>query len=408
MNRSTRFSLASIYFTFFIDTLCWAIVFPIFAPYFLDVENAVLPADYSVEARTGILGLFLMAFPLGQFIGAPILGGYADRYGRRTILLISIFFATIGLGLNAWGMQKGLLVLIFIARLVTGLFASNMSLCLAAVADLSDTESQKTKRFGYLSMFAGLSFILGAFLGGRLSDPEVHEWFSAHFPLWIATGLTALNFLFLWLYFKETAPLPRNEQSVEVFESVHLIQAALRSSKLKLIYTTYFFFLIAWTMLFQFTPALVVERYAFSNSDIGDLSLFMGICWMAGSSVVNKFFIHRFSTFRILEVCLFSFTVLCAAFTMPFDLWISLVIVGLCVTLSGLAWPVCLGVISDLAPKNLQGKTLGISQSVQSLAMTIAPLAGGLGSHFGLGAPFWMGAVSSLIAGGVYFTFKRR
>src|SRR5690606_34294193 len=62
-----RLTLASVFFTFFIDNLCWAIVFPIFAPYFLDPENKLFTPDVSIAERTTMLGFFLMAFSLGQF-----------------------------------------------------------------------------------------------------------------------------------------------------------------------------------------------------------------------------------------------------------------------------------------------------------------------------------------------------
>ncbi len=108
-------TLARVYFTFFIDTLGWAIVFPIFAPYFAPLLT---------------LGLFLMAFPLGQFIFAPILGGWADRYGKRRILALTVLLSFFGMALTAWSFQINHLPLLFLSRLVTGCCAGNMSLCL--------------------------------------------------------------------------------------------------------------------------------------------------------------------------------------------------------------------------------------------------------------------------------------
>jgi MFS family permease len=72
--KKRKITLFSVYFTFFVDTLSWAIVFPIFAPYFLDPHNVLFSASVSTATRTTILGLFLMAFSFGQFLGAPIMG----------------------------------------------------------------------------------------------------------------------------------------------------------------------------------------------------------------------------------------------------------------------------------------------------------------------------------------------
>ncbi len=60
-----------------------------------------------------------------------------------------------------------------------------------------------------------------------------------------------------------------------------------------------------------------------------------------------------------------------------------------------------------MASKRIQGKILGISQSVQSLAMTLAPIAGGLATQGSVKLPFLIGALSGLIATFVYFTLRK-
>src|SRR5579872_5163889 len=105
--RRGRLSLAAVFFTFFVDNLCWAIVFPILAPYFLDKDNRIFSPDVSDAARTAVFSLFIMAFSLGQFLGAPILGEYADRHGRKRALGVSVFFTLVGLSISAWSMEMG-------------------------------------------------------------------------------------------------------------------------------------------------------------------------------------------------------------------------------------------------------------------------------------------------------------
>jgi DHA1 family tetracycline resistance protein-like MFS transporter len=165
-----RIALLSIYLTFFVDYLSWSIVFPIFAPYFLDPLNPMFSTNFSEASRTTVLGFFLMAFSLGQFLGAPAIGEYADRRGRKKALVLGVFFTLIGLILTAWSMQINSLILLFAGRLITGVFASTTSVCLACVSDLSVDEKSKVKKFGHLSVIAGLSFVLGAFLGGKFSS----------------------------------------------------------------------------------------------------------------------------------------------------------------------------------------------------------------------------------------------
>ena len=170
----------------------------------------------------------------------------------------------------------------------------------------------------------------------------------------------------------------------------------------------HFLFFFSWTILFQFTPVLVVQSFGFTSSDIGDLALFMGLCWAVGAGYLSKWLLHRFSTLNVLEWCLVIFTALCALIVFPKHIYVVLSILGLCVAIGGLAWPLCTGVISNMAPKNIQGKILGLSQSVQSLAMTLAPALGGMASQGAVKLPFFMGALAGLIAILIYFSFKNR
>ena len=407
MSEKSRLSLASVYSTFFIDNLCWSIVFPLFAPYFLDGDNIIFSKEISQATRISILGLFLMAFPLGQFLGAPVLGEYADRSGRKRALAISVFFTLVGLGVTAWSMGAHVLWLLFAGRLLTGLFASNTSICLAALSDLSTTEKERVKRFGYLSVFGGISFILGAFLGGKLSDPGLSPLFSPNFPLWVAAVLTFFNFLFICFWFRETGSIDHSVK-FDLLESFRNIKQALRTDKIKRVYAVYFLFIFAWTILFQFTPVLVVNSFSFTSSDIGDLAIYMGICWAIGSAYLSKTVLHYFSSQRILEVSLYLFTALSALIVFTSHLYGVLSMVGLSVMIGGLAWPLCTSLISSLAPGHIQGKVLGVSQSVQSLAMTIAPIAGGIVAHGAARWPFLIGATAGVAAILVYLTTQRR
>ena len=348
-----------------------------------------------------------MAFSLGQFLGAPILGEYADRHGRKKALILSVLFTFLGLAVTAWSMQRNLLVFLFLGRLITGVFSSSTSICLASVADLDENQQAKGKHFGYLSAIAGLAFILGAFVGGKLSDPTVNSAFSPNFPIWISCGMTVVNFLFLLFGFKETASTDPNAK-FDLWESFRNIKDALQTAQIKRIYAIYFLFLFSWTILFQFIPVIAVRRFSFTGSNIGDLALYMGLCWAIGSGYLNKWLTQYFLPLRILEVCLLLFTGLSAFIIFPKHIYAVFGLLGLCVVVGGLAWPLCTNLISSLAPKQIQGKILGMSQSVQSLAMTLAPIIGGLAFKVSLGLPFFIGATASLFAGVVYFTLKER
>lgn len=408
MNKTSyKLSFLSVFFTFFIDNLCWSIGFPIFAPYFLDVQNLLFSSVVSESTRTLILGFFLMTFSFGQFLGSPVLGEYADRHGRKKGLMLSVGFTFIGLVLTSWSLAYHQLLILFIGRFITGIFAGNMSICLACVTDLSQDETRKVKYFSYFAVLAGLSFVIGAFVGGKLSDPTLSSWFQPAFPMWMAAGLTFLNALFLWFGFTETIVVDQNLK-FDFLESFHNIKKALQTEKIKIIYSMYFLFVFSWTVIFQFTPVLVVDKFHFTSSDIADLAIYMGFCWALGSGYLNKILVRKFSSLKVLEASLFVFMIVSGCIVLPNQILGTVAILGVCVTVGGMAWPLCTHLISSMAPKDMQGKILGMSQSVQSLSMALAPLFGGVIAQVSLRIPFFMAAMSSLIASVMYFILKRR
>jgi DHA1 family tetracycline resistance protein-like MFS transporter len=399
-----KFSLGAIFFTFFMDYLSWAIVFPIFAPYFLSPTSGALEPDITIATRTTYLGLFLAAFSLGQFFGAPFLGEYADRHGRKKTFLFSIFCTLLGLALTAWSMQTNHLIFLFIGRLITGFFAGNTTLCLASIAD--QYPDKKTKYFSQLAFLGGIAFLAGAFLGGKLSDKTVYHSFFLSLPLWSSTALTLLNLIFVLFAFEETKT-EKTQTKFDFLRACKNIQVALRTKKIKTIYSLYFLFLFGWTMLLQFTPVLMVKQFNFTSSNIGDLSLFMGVCWAFGSGILGRILLHFFSPVRVLEMSFILFTLLSICMIFPRHIYELLAIVAGCIIVAGLAWPLCTALISNSAPAESQGKVLGMSQSVQSFATTVAPVIGGLASHLFLGSWFLLGALASLIASVLYFRLKQ-
>lgn len=395
MRDKTRFTKLAVYFTFFVDNLSWSIVFPIFAPLFIDSENKIFSPEVSVEMRTAILGFFLMAFPLAQFFGAPMIGEYADKTGRRKALLFTIFFTLIGLFLSGYAIAYKYLSLLFISRLVTGAFSGNLSVCLAAIADLSESDVHKVKNFGYLSIVAGLSFIIGAYVGGNFSDSQIYPIFNASFPFWIAGVLTFLNFLFVYLGFQETGVIQKDKK-FHVFKGIENIRKALHIKHIKRIYLIYLLIVFSWTLLFQFTPVYLIDLYEFSNSQIGNMAAYMGICWAIGSSIVNR--LKKIVRFKLLEFSLIAFAVFCILITYTNTISSFLLILGVCVFFAGITWPLCTGIISSRADKHMQGKVLGMSQSMQSLAMAFSPIVGGVADFFSVNLFFWISSVGCFLA----------
>ncbi len=153
----------------------------------------------SFGADPVIIGFLGTAYPLMQFIGAPLLGGLSDRFGRKPVLLVSqvgtfLGFLVLGLANN--------LILILIARVIDGLSGANIAAAQAAITD-STNEKTRAQGLGLLGAAFGLGFIIGpviAFVSLGLSHNNYH------IPAFVAAAFSAISILLTAFWFKETLP----------------------------------------------------------------------------------------------------------------------------------------------------------------------------------------------------------
>jgi hypothetical protein len=120
--------LFSIILVVFIDLLGFSLIIPLL-PYYAQTFNA---SDTTI-------GLLLSSYAAAQLIGAPLLGRASDRYGRRPILLISIFGTFLGFLLFGFANS---LAMLFASRILQGLTGGNLSVAQAYITDVTDSKSR--------------------------------------------------------------------------------------------------------------------------------------------------------------------------------------------------------------------------------------------------------------------------
>jgi MFS family permease len=84
-----------LYVVVFVGFLGYSLMLATFTPTILRNDNGMLPATSSLTERSLVLGVLLALYPLGQFLGSPVLGALSDRYGRRPILIASLSSTTV-------------------------------------------------------------------------------------------------------------------------------------------------------------------------------------------------------------------------------------------------------------------------------------------------------------------------
>jgi DHA1 family tetracycline resistance protein-like MFS transporter len=394
---SRRTSLFSVFFTFAIDNLGATIVFPIFAPLFLDPSYKLFGVESVLTHKMVVLGWFLSVYPLMQFIFSPVLGDYADHFGRRKLLAITTALTCIGFFICSLSIHYHQLIFLFLGRVIMGIGSGNFSICMSALSDLSKTPDQKVKYFSYGSALAGATFVLGPLLGGKLSDHALIPFFTIASPMWIGGILALVNTFFIFFAFKETIK-EKSKDPYNFIRGVNHIFEAFRTRGLRRLYLVYFLYLIAWNMFFQFMPAYATEKFHIGTSAIGNIAAIMGLCWILGSGVLAKGF-HKWHNPRYaLAICFLIFALFTYFINYPSTLLGFTILVGLSTIISGMIWPLCTGAISNLADGKTQGKALGLSNSVLSLTMILSAIFGGYFLEFNLNLPFTLAAIALVLA----------
>ncbi|MEM7476084.1 MAG: TCR/Tet family MFS transporter [Planctomycetota bacterium] len=172
--------IAFILITIFIDILGIGIVIPVLPT----LVQELLGASESIAAL--YYGIIAASYSLMQFLFAPIVGALSDRFGRRKVILASLF----GLGVDflIQGFAPSITWL-FIGRILAGVFGASITTANAYIADISDDET-RARNFGLVGMMFGLGFICGPALGGLLGMAHLR------LPFFVSAALALVN----WLY----------------------------------------------------------------------------------------------------------------------------------------------------------------------------------------------------------------
>lgn len=185
-----RAAVTFVFITVVIDVLAMGIIIPVFPRLILNFEGG------DNASAAAVYGYFGIIFAAAQFFFSPILGALSDRFGRRPVLLISVF----GHGLDFILMALApTLAWLFIGRLISGLTAASFGTANAYIADITPPEG-RARAFGLTGAAFGLGFVIGPAMGGILGE------FDPHLPFWVAAGLCFLNTAYGYFVLPESLP----------------------------------------------------------------------------------------------------------------------------------------------------------------------------------------------------------
>lgn len=201
MNDTTRerpAAMAFILLTLFIDVLGIGIVIPVLPSL---IKEFVGGNNDIASWYVGIIGA---SYAFSQFIFAPILGALSDRFGRRPILLASLFGLGVDFLIQGFATSVGWL---FVGRLIAGVMGASFTTAHAYIADVSTAEN-RAQNFGLAGVMFGLGFIFGPALGGILGGIDLR------LPFFVSAGLALVNWLYGYFILPESLA-PENRSAFE-------------------------------------------------------------------------------------------------------------------------------------------------------------------------------------------------
>lgn len=396
MKVSRSSTLVPLLLTVFLDVVGLGIIIPVLAIVFIDHEQSILPASATDAVRQIYFGFLVAAYPAAQFFGASILGAMSDRYGRKKLLMLSIAGTMIGYLLFALAILFKSVPLLFISRLFAGFTGGNISIAQSAIADTS-TPTSKAKDFGLMGMMFGLGFILGPFIGGKLSDPDLVSWFSLSTPFWFATALSFVNVLLLAVLFRETLHT-RIHTPITALTGLRNFVKAFSLPSLRAIFVMSFLFSIGFTFFTQFFNVFLIERYGFDQGDIGNVFGLFGLCMAVTQGFIVRPVSKMLKPAQVLKISILVQAGILPLFLLARTPSILYIIIPFLSLFQGLSFVNMTALVSDETGEESQGEGLGLNQSVQSMGQIFPPVIAGFIAAVQPNLPILIGSACLFLA----------
>ena len=364
--------------TIFIDMLGVGILIPVIPLLLANPTSSfyLLPAGVSPNQGYILLGFLTAVYPLMQFFATPILGQLSDTFGRKKLLAISLAGTCVGYVLFSIAIVTRNIPLLFLSRALDGITGGNISVAQAAIADIT-TPTNRAKNFGLIGAAFGLGFILGPYIGGKLSDPSLVHWFNAATPFWTAGILAFLNMLSVIFLFKETLKNAQAHMRIHWGKSIHNIINAFAMEKLRVIFLANFFYVGGFTFFTTFFSVFLIRKFNFTQGHIGDFFSYIGIWIVFTQAVITRLLSKFVKEHVILKVSYIVGGIFVMLFFVPTVWWGLLLVVPFFSIANGLTQSNSLALISRSVGQDIQGEVLGINASIQAFAQSVPPILSG-------------------------------
>lgn len=380
-----------IFITVLLDVIGWGIIIPVIPNLIKELING----DISEAAKYG--GWLTFAYAITQFIFAPVIGNLSDKYGRRPVLLTSLFAFSLDFLLLAFAPT---ITWLFIGRILSGITGASFTTASAYIADVS-THENRAKNFGLMGAAFGLGFIIGPVLGGLLGQ------FGTRIPFIAAAILCMLNFLYGYFILPES--LDKDKRRPFELKRANPIGAFLHLKK----YPNLIGLVLAIFVLYVGSHAVqsnwnYFTMYQFNWTEkmvgisLGVIGLLVGIVQGGLIRWINP----KIGNVKSIYFGLALYTIGMFLFAFATESWMMFVfLIPYC--LGGIAGPALQAVVSEQVDPSEQGEIQGTLTSLMSASSIVGPpMMASVFYYFTHdeapflfpGAPFVLGGILMLIS----------
>jgi MFS family permease len=361
-----RSPLLAIFLIVAVDVLGLTIMIPLL-PFYAEKLGA------SPQEVGWLIGIYAAC----QLFSGPLLGRLSDHTGRKPLLLVSQAGTFVGFLITAFAPS---LWILFVARAIDGCTAGNLSLAQAYISDVTEPKD-RAKSFGIIGIAFGLGFLIGPAVSGLLAK------YDYRYPIFAAAALSATSILSTYLLLPAVTPAGAGKgPSGPGGKRLSLVQWGayaeyFRQPALATKLWQFFSFAFGFSMFIAGMPLVLERRLTwaakpFGPEQVGYTWAFAGLMGILLQGPALGRLVKRFGERALNRTGFMGYTVGYALLAFCHSIPM-LALATLVTSIGGMVRPTLTSLITQATPREEQGVVLGLTQSLNSVALIIAPPLGG-------------------------------
>lgn len=387
---SSRLTLVTLFTVILIDAMGVSIIYPILPSLFL-APTGLLGPTVATSTRDFWYAFSLTVFPIGMFLGMPIIGTLSDRFGRKKMMMFCLLGTVVGYVICMVGISVGEKWLFFAGRFVSGLCASSSAIAMAAIADISVSTEDEVGKMGWPMVAQLGGFIIGPLIAGFAINGKTLGVGQYAIPFIIAAVVALGNAVLLQFAFHETKRETSAEGQMSFVDGFKEFKFIFTDKRVRLLALLYLFIQVGIQDYLQGISLILAQVFNYSSTNLAIFFAVTGAATAfavvvvqpgmdrlasAGSMADASARQQRVASWLGIEPTTFWFCVATAFILLLAGLipgvetqWVCALLVGGLSTLIGMRF---MAIFSSAVEPGEQGKVMGGIGAILALSIVIA------------------------------------